>query len=778
MIAGMAICGAGTAEEGISTAESMEGSRLRVQAFSLDRVRLTGGPFKHALDLQVRALLQYEPDRLLAKFRSEAGLKPRAEHYKGWESNTVAGHSLGHYLSGCALAYKATGDARFKERVDYIVDELAAAQEADGDGYIGAFPRGKAILEEQVAKGNIRSKGFDLNGLWVPLYTHHKVMAGLRDAHRLAGNATALEVERRFADWLATVFTPLSEDQMQKVLACEHGGINEVLADLAADTGDGKYMGLSRRFHHRSVLDPLSRETDNLPGLHANTQVPKLVGLARRYELTGDPSDLRTAAFFWDRVVNHHSYVTGGHCNGEHFGPPDKLRDRLGPATTETCNVYNMLRLSRHLFQQSADPLVADFIERAIFNHILASQHPESGRVIYNLSLEMGGHKVYQDPYGFTCCVGSGMENHQKYGRFVYFHDDEGLYVNLYTASELSWPEKGIVVLQKTAFPEEQGTTLRFTCDKPVALKLNLRIPYWAKANASLKLNGRPVPVSSAVSCYQVIDRTWKTGDTLAVDLPFSLRLEPMPDDENRVAVCYGPLVLAADLGPVDDPRRNEPLYVPALVTDDRAPTTWLEAVPGAPNTFRTRGVGQPRDVVFKPFFQTHDRRYSVYLDLFSAARWDARRTELEAAERARKRLEARTIDVLQPGEMQPERDHDFQGDKTSVGAHAGRKWRHATGGGWFAYTLGCNPDAPADLVVTYWGDESFKRVFDVLADGNKVATQTLHRDGKSGFMDIVYPLPADLTRGKTRLTVRFQAQPGGWAGGVFGLRMVRREAE
>jgi len=352
-----------------------EAVSLKAEPFALEDVRLLHGPFKHAQDLQGQWLLTLEPDRLLAWFRKEAGLKPKALVYGGWEDRGVAGHCLGHYLSGCSLMYASTGDVRFLERVDYLVKELTLCQESNGNGYVAAIPGGKQVFA-QVAAGDIRSAGFDLNGPWVPLYTLHKLFAGLVDAYRLCDSEQALAVNRKLADWLGTVLSQLDHAQMQKILACEHGGMNEALADLYADTGDERYLALSRRFHHEHVLDPLTREEDRLNGLHANTQVPKLIGLARRYELTGDQDDRTAAAFFWERVVNHHSYVTGGHCINIHFGPPDTLNDRLGVTTTETCNFYNMLIRTRHLFQWEADARVADFYERALYNQILCSQHP------------------------------------------------------------------------------------------------------------------------------------------------------------------------------------------------------------------------------------------------------------------------------------------------------------------------------------------------------------------------------------------------------------------
>jgi DUF1680 family protein len=746
------------------------------EAFALKDVRLLEGPFKHAQDLQSEWLLALEPDRLLAWFRKEAGLEPKAPVYGGWENQGVAGHCLGHYLSGCSLMFQSTGDTRFLDRVNYIVSELALCQAANGNGYVAAIPGGKDVFRK-VARGDIRSAGFDLNGSWVPLYTLHKLFAGLVDAYRLCDNDQALAVNQKLAQWLERTLENLTHDQMQKILACEHGGMNEALADLYADTGERRYLILSRRFHHETVLDPLVQRKDQLSGLHANTQVPKLIGLARRYELTGDVQDRTGAEFFWDRVANHHSYCTGGHCLNEHFGPPDTLNDRLGVNTTETCNVYNMLKLTRHLFQWDAKARTADFYERALYNQILSSHHPEDGRVVYNLTLEMGGFKRYQTKFdSFTCCVGSGMENHAKYGSDIYFHKDDAVFVNLFIASKLNWQEKGLMLIQETAFPDTAGTTLAVICDQPVDMALCIRHPYWIKQGFGVTVNGESVPVTSTPSSYAVIKRTWKDGDQVAVSLPMSLHTHPMPDNPDRVALMYGPLVLAGDLGPEYNPTADRPNFVPVFVPGDRELNDWIKPVAGQACTFKTQDAGRPHDVTLKPFFRVHGRRYSVYWDLFTSEKWQARQDEYKAELARKKALEARTLDFFQPGEMQPERDHDLKGERTGAGEAMGRKWRHATGGGWFSFTMAVQPDEPAQLVCTYWGSDGGGRVFDILIDEEKLATQALENDRPNHFFDKVYTLPKRLTRGKTKVTVKFQAHPGNTAGGVFGVRMVKAD--
>ncbi len=741
--------------------------------FELKDIQLLDGPFKHATELNIQSLLNYQPDRFLAKFRSEAGLQPKAEHYHGWEDNTIAGHSLGHYLSACALMYKTTGDERFLDRVNYIVAELDTCQQANGDGYIGAFPNGKHILEDEVAKGNIRAQGFDLNGIWVPFYTEHKVMAGLFEAYDLCGNTKALEINRRFADWLYTIVSGLNDEQIQKMLHCEHGGINESLAELYAKTGDEKYLKMSRIFHHKAILDPLSNGIDILPGKHANTQIPKLVGLARRYELTGDSTDRKTAEFFWDRVVNHHSYVTGGHCNHEYFGPPDTLRNQLSDETTETCNVYNMLKLSEHLFEWEASPKVADFYERALLNHILSSQHPETGQVIYNLSLEMGGHKEYQDPESFTCCVGSGMENHSKYGKNIFFHNNNELYVSQFIAAELNWKEKGLIVRQETKFPDEQTSKLTISCEETVPLTIQIRYPKWAEKGMEIKVNGKTKRVKEKPGSFVGITRYWKDGDEVEISFPFTLRLETMPDDSSRVAIFYGPLVLAGDLGAENDSNRFNPGFVPVIMTENRNPNNWLKPVEGKTNTFETQNVGRPREIEFKPFYATHNRSYSVYFDMFSEKGWEDHQREYLQKLEAKKHLEAATIDFFQPGEMQPEREHNFKDLKTWTGENKNRKFREVDRGGWFTCVMKINE--PADLVVEYWGGYTGSKTFDILVNDVTIATENISNKKPGEFFDMTYEIPQNLISGKTKITVKFLPHEGHRAGPVFGVRTVKR---
>ncbi|UCH13177.1 MAG: glycoside hydrolase family 127 protein [Bacteroidales bacterium] len=746
---------------------------FRVLPFELNQVKLLEGPFKKATELNVKSLLNYEPDRLLAKFRTEAGLEAKAEHYHGWEDATIAGHSLGHYLTACAMMYQTTGDTQFLDRVNYIVDELEIIQNADSDGYIGAFPEGKRILEEEVAKGDIRSAGFDLNGIWVPYYTQHKVMGGLRDAYHLCGNEKAIEIEKIFADWLEGIVIDMPDSSVQKMLHCEHGGINEVLAQLYGDTGDERYLKMSMIFHHKVILDSLLAGKDILPGKHANTQIPKLTGLARRYELTGDTDDRKTAEFFWDRMVHYHTYVTGGNGNNEYLGEPGKLRNRLGTNTTESCNVYNMLKLTRHLFTWEASAEVADYYERALFNHILSSQHPEDGRVIYNLSIDMGGRKLFQDPYWFTCCVGTGMENHSKYGRNIFFYNDKELFVSQFIAAELNWEEKGLIVRQLTAYPEEQGTRLEFDCNEPVRITLQIRYPAWAENGVELSVNGKRKKVKQEPGSFISINKTWEKGDFVEMKIPFTLRLETMPDDSNRIAVFHGPVVLAGDLGPEDDTNVHSPLYVPVFMTKDRNPENWIEPVEGKVNTFNTINIGRPGDVELRPFYTFYDRRYSIFWDLFTEEDWKSREANYKAQLKRKKELETLTVDFVQPGEMQPERDHNFKGERTYARSFKERRNREARSG-WFSFDMTILPDKPVNLVVEYWGGFPGSKTFDILVNGEVIATENISNKKDGEFILIQYDIPENITRGKNKVTVKFESHPGNMAGPVFGVRMIK----
>ncbi|HZX26299.1 MAG TPA: glycoside hydrolase family 127 protein, partial [Telluria sp.] len=521
------------------------GAAQAVELFPLQDVRLHAGPFLDAQQTDLRYLLALDPDRLAAPFLREAGLAPRKPSYGNWESSGLDGHMGGHYLSALALMSAATGDPEVRRRLDYFVAELKRAQDANGDGYLGGIPGGRAAWAELHA-GRLRVDNFSVNGKWVPWYNLHKTFAGLRDAWLYAGNADARAMLVKLADWTLALTAPLSEAQMQDMLRAEQGGMNEVLADVSRITGDGKYLELARRFSHRALLEPLQAGLDRLDSLHANTQIPKVIGFERIGELTGDDGWRRAARFFWQTVVEHRTVAIGGNSVKEHFHAADDFRSMIeeveGP---ETCNTYNMLKLTAMLFQRAPSAGYADYYERALYNHILASERPGSGGFVYFTPMRPNQYRVYsQVDQAMWCCVGSGIESHAKYGEFIYAHDgDRVLYVNLYAPSELRW--RGLRIEQQTGFPDSEqvrirvGGTGRFT--------LKLRRPAWVAAGAMrVRVNGRPVPVRAGQDGYVSVERAWRGGDSVELRLPMRLRLEQMPDRSSYYAVLYGPIVLAA----------------------------------------------------------------------------------------------------------------------------------------------------------------------------------------------------------------------------------------
>jgi len=789
-----------------------ENDRLQAKPLPLHRVRLTGGPLKHAQDLDGRYLLQLEPDRMLAYYRERAGLPRKAEPYGGWDGGgrNLTGHIAGHYLSAVSLMWAATGDERFKQRADYIVGELKEVQDKHGDGYLSALEGGRRAFGA-LQRGEIRSASFDLNGEWSPWYTLHKTYAGLRDAYRFAGNETALAVEIAFAAWAEGILAPLDDGQIQQMLNTEFGGMNEVLADLYADTGDARWLRLSFKFEHRAFIEPLQRHQDDLAGTHGNTQVPKLVGSVDRFTYAGRAADLLAAAFFWDCVAQHHSFATGGHGKDEYFGPPDRLSGRIDGRTAESCNVYNMLKLTRRLFALRPDAAYADFHERALFNHVLGSMDPEDGRTCYMVPVGRGVQHEYQNMLrNFTCCVGTGMESHALHGDGIYYASGDRLWVNLYAPSTAEWTEGGVGVAMDTDFPEGESATLTFTVRSPRAFTLALRRPSWAGDGFAVRVNDEPVPETSAgggpddrsarrpydypfaVSRYVEIARTWRTGDRVAVALPKSLRLEPVPDNPRRAALMWGPLALAGDLG-AESQRRGEegeglepPAPVPVLIGAEREVASWVKPAGGTPVRFRTDGVGRepnaadsPHEVDLVPFYRLHRRRYAIYWDLFTPEEWAAQRKVYTAeAERVR-RLEAATVAYLEPGEAVFERQYDY---RAGAGATAdrveGRPGRRSRT--WFSYDVPVDPDHPMTLIATYHsGDRrGMPAAFQLMIDGQMLRDQDLRLTDPPRFFDIEYPVPAEYTRGKTRVTLRLEARDGGQIATVFGLRLVRADAE
>ena len=601
--------------------------------FALRDVRLLDGPFRAAQERDAAYLMALDPDRLLHNFRVNAGLEPKAPVYGGWESQEpwieirCHGHTLGHWMGACAMMYASTGDPRFQQALSYAVDELKACQTAGGTGLVCAFPDGSAQLDNAVA-------GRRFEG--VPWYTMHKVFAGLRDAYLEAGNETSLEVLAALSEWTWKATRSMTDEDFQRMLRTEHGGMNEVLADVYVLTDDPRYLELAERFNHRALLEPLAAGRDTLDGLHANTQIPKVIGFHRLYGLTGKQEYLDAARFFWRTVVGERSFVTGGHGDVEHFFPPRDFPEHVHSAKTmETCCTHNMLRLTRALFGTDPSSDYADHYERALFNSILASQDPDSGWNTYFQPTRPGYLKLYHTPIdSFWCCTGTGMENHAKYGDSIWFEGDDGVFVNLFIASELTWRDKGLTIRQVTDFPQSDVVRFEVRGSGPVSTALHVRAPAWTRG-ATVQVNGSAWAGAARPDGYVSVRRDWSPGDVLEVRMPMGLTTEELPGAPDRVAFLYGPIVLAGRLGrdglyPGADILRNErttgmiletPVEVPVLAGSAQRVRESIRPVAGAePLTFETVGVGKPHDVTLIPYHRMHHERYNIYWQLADGA--------------------------------------------------------------------------------------------------------------------------------------------------------------
>ena len=586
----------------------------KVQPFTLDQVRLLDGPFKQAMETNNKWLLSLPPDRLVHTFRLTSGIASSAEPLGGWERPDceLRGHFAGgHVLSALALGYASTGDDELKSRGNELVAELAKCQEKNQDGYLSAFP------EEEFDR--LREE----RRVWAPYYTYHKIMAGHLDMYLYCGNEQALQTAENMAGWVGHWTESISDEKMQRILQTEFGGMNEVLCNLYAVTGRGQYLHLASRFEKNIFFDPLAEHRDELKGIHGNTHIPQAISAARRYELTGEPRYHEIAAFFWHTVTTDRAYCTGGTTNEEFWRTdPGKLASELGEYTEECCCAYNMLKLARHIFGWTGDPRAMDYYERVLWNHRLGTQD-DQGLKSYFLPLGSGYWKYYNSAWdSFWCCTGTGAEEFAKFADTIYFHDDQGVFVNLFIASELNWPDRGVKIRQETSFPEQEGTKITVRVEKPVEMPISVRVPYWATRGGSLKVNGEAVPVFASPSSYLTVTRLWRDGDHIEVGLPMSLHIHAMPDDDTVQAMMYGPLVLAGRLGDqgldqalehpgYETAPTGQPIPVPAIATSSKDPTGWAEPAKGEVLAFQT--VGQQSTTALEPLSKVSGERYAVY---------------------------------------------------------------------------------------------------------------------------------------------------------------------
>ena len=747
------------------------------QPLPLAAVRLLPSPWRDALDGNLRYLHALEPDRLLHNFRTSAGLAPRGERYGGWEADTIAGHSLGHYLTALGLMHAQTGDAECRQRAAYIVGELAACQTAHGDGYVGGFTRkrgdieedGKAIFPELI-RGDIRALGFDLNGCWVPLYNWHKLFAGLFAAADHCGETRAIGIATALGGYIYRVFAALDDAQVQKLLECEHGGINESFAELHARTRDPRWLRLAERLRHRKILDPLTAGQDVLPWIHANTQIPKLIGLARLHEITGSAGHADAARFFWETVTRDYSYVIGGNADRESFPSARSISRHITEQTCESCNSYNMLKLTRHLYAWRPEARLFDYYERTHLNHILAQQDPATGMFAYMVPLMSGSAREFSKPFDdFWCCVGSGMESHAKHGDSAWWTAGDTLIANLYIPSVARWESKGVTARIETGYPFAETVAIMIEAASAKRFALALRIPGWCRG-ATLSVNGSSLPVG-ANDGYAIVRRTWKSGDRVDLTLPMALRGEATVDDPSTVALLHGPVVLAADLGPADQPFTGP---APALVASD--PLSGFAPIDPAHGRYRTTGIARPAQLDFAPFFGLRHRRTAVYFRAFDEAGWHAEQAAREAADAAMRDLDRRSADIMRLGDSADEAAHGLTSKISYPVSYCGRSGRDARGAGYFEFAMRTRP-GPLTLHASYWGEERGRR-FDISVDGHRIATQALEADSPGAFFDREYPIPPELTAGKDRVRVRFQpSDETTRCGPVYGVRLLAAAA-
>ena len=768
--------------------------RLYADEFPLGDVTLLDGPLKKARDLNIQVLLKYDNDRLLAPFLKEAGLTPKGELYPNWAG--LDGHVGGHYLTALAMN-AATGSEACRERMEYWISELQRCADANaknhpewGKGYVGGVP-GSDRIWSNYKKGNFGP----YSGAWVPYYNLHKMYAGLRDCWVYCGNEQAKKLFLDFCDWAIDLTSGLTDEQVERTLHTEHGGMNEVLADAYAITGDKKYLDVAKRFSHKRLLLPLEQRQDCLDNMHANTQVPKVVGFERISELSGDEAYHNAASFFWDIVTGERTLAFGGNSRREHFPSKEACKDFVedidGP---ETCNTNNMLKLSEELHRRNPEARYADFYELATFNHILSSQHPEHGGYVYFTSARPRHYRNYSAPNeAMWCCVGTGMENHGKYGQFVYTKIQDNLFVNLFVATQLNWKERGIVVRQETQFPYAETSRISIAEGKG-QFTLQVRYPAWVKPGEfALKVNGQPVSIVTGPSSYVAISRKWKKGDVVDITFPMHNSVKYLPNLPQYIALMHGPIMLAMKTGTEDlvrliaDDSRFGQLAVGKKLPVDQAPilinnnlediANQLHPIAGKPLhfTLTTRMENEIRNELM-PFFELHDSRYMMYWLALSENSYKGYLDNLAKREQERQALEDRTVDKVQPGEQQPESDHFMETDRSFVGNTNDVFYRDASDGHYFSYLLQTGGQTELSLRLKYWGVGEWKsHEFDILVDD--VVVTSVNNTGKyriSEFKYETYPIPAELLKGKKQVRVKFQAKPRKQIGEIYEVRLVK----
>ncbi|QDH19972.1 beta-L-arabinofuranosidase domain-containing protein [Saccharibacillus brassicae] len=742
--------------------------------YPLDRVRINDPYLQNAFANEVRYLRQYEPDRLLAGFRETRGLAPLAEPYPGWESTEIRGHTLGHYLKSLAQACASSGDPELHERLETLIAGLAECQFENG--YLSAFP------EELFDRIERRQPA------WVPWYTMHKIVAGLTAAFEYAGSERALALAAKLGDWIAGRALAWTPEIRLAVLAVEYGGMNDCLYDLYRLTGQTAHVEAAHLFDEETLFGPIREGRDILRGKHANTTIPKFLGALNRYRTLGESERfyLEAAERFWEMVVHHHSYITGGNSEWEHFGEPDLLDRERSNFTAETCNTYNMLKLSRELFKLSGDVKYADFYENTFLNAILSSQHPHTGMTMYFQPMATGYFKVYSSPFDhFWCCTGTGMESFTKLNDSLYFQAADGIFVHQYVSSELDAEAFGLKLLQRSALPEGDTASFAVSLTRPQSgrVSLRFRLPAWLAGEAELTLNGERLDIQSHGG-FAVVDRVWSDGDEVELRLPMTLRAVGLPDAPHAVAFKYGPLVLSAGLGQEDMAESatgvavsvpTRPMLVKDFLTVPGSPDEWLRSFAsrwerrGEDLEFVLRGTDEDEHLTFTPHYKRHGERYGIYWRIVEADSPEMQRHILDAKRSSR--VEDRTVDSLPVGNDQYELEHKVRGERTFVDVWDGSTTRRAETGGWFGYTLSVRPREEQVLEATFFSGHRGDRPITIEAGGTLLFEGVPASDVERGFHTHRYPLPADLIGERDTLDVIFRV--AGEETGIFGILRV-----
>lgn len=771
--------------------------KLYKDEFPLGDITLLDGPLKHARDLNVQVLLKYDCDRMLAPYRKEAGLQPRKPSYPNWDG--LDGHVGGHYLSALAIN-AATGNEECRKRMEYMISELQLVLDANNQrhdawchNYIGGVPN-SAKMWTAFSKGDFGP----YFGTWAPFYNIHKMYAGLRDAWLYCGNEQAKNLFLKFCDWAVDITHDLSDGQMEKMLGNEHGGMNEVLADAYAITGEQKYLNCARRFSHKLLLVPMEEGKDCLDNMHANTQIPKVIGYQRIAELAHDVQYHNASEYFWEIVTRQRSLALGGNSRREHFPTKetciDYINDIDGP---ESCNTYNMLKLTEDLNRVKPDGMYGDFYETAMFNHILSTQHPQHGGYVYFTSARPRHYRNYSAPNkAMWCCVGTGMENHGKYGQFVWTHDkgvkaeDDALYVNLFVASELNWKERKMVIRQQTAFPYAETSVVEVAKGKGTFI-LKVRKPSWCE-NFTVKGVGFDAD-SYEENGFVCMKRKWKKGDQVKISMPMHAYIKPMINVPQYVAIMYGPILLGMKTGTedmrsliADDSRFGQyaggkklaldeaPILLPKHL-DDIAKN--LKPVPGKPLHFKlATHMENTIDGELQPFFEIHDSRYMMYWLALGENDYKAYMQKLADEEKARQALEARTVDKVNPGEQQPETDHRMETDDSNKGNTEGIFFRDAKDGHYFSYLMQTKGETNLSLQLKFWGQDEWRTSeFDIyVSDKLLCSVNNSHRWRTTQFKTVDYAIPSEFVKGKKEIRVKFVAHKGKQVGQIYGVRLVK----